>query len=535
MLYAILFVSGAAVLALELIASRILTPYFGVSLYIWTGILSITLIALALGYWAGGRLAAERAGRAPRAERLAMLFALMPALAALAVIGACLVYPYLFPSLGMRDLVLGAFLACVVLLFVPLAAASAMNPLLVAIVLARGGARTGDAGAGKVFFVSTTGSVAGVLVTAFTLIPYVSNFSAALIVALVLALLSLAATAFAPVPLAGRGPLGVVAGAAALISAVLLWQAEAYTARMWPAAYGGTSWRIEAAYRSLFGTVKVLRSEPNRNTGHFARIYFQDGLVQNTVDSDGRSLSFYTYALEALAYAYRPQLKSALVLGLGAGIVPMRLAGRGVAVEVVEIDPASLAAARHVFGYDPARARVHLADARTYLRGCSGRYDVVVVDLFHGDGTPDYLITRDFFRDLKGCLATGGVAVFNTFADLDRPAAYAHLLATLRAELPYIALLRPEWPGVTHINSFLVASADPLAAPQPARVANVPLRHERDLARMLERPQPLSRKLLEHGEIVTDARSATAHDIAQSQITYRRSILQSLPAAFLVN
>src|SRR5688500_12528737 len=217
-----------------------------------------------------------------------MLFALMPALAALAVIGACLVYPYLFPSLGMRDLVLGAFLACVVLLFVPLAAASAMNPLLVAIVLARGGARTGDAGAGKVFFVSTTGSVAGVLVTAFTLIPYVSNFSAALIVALVLALLSLAATAFAPVPLAGRGPLGVVAGAAALISAVLLWQAEAYTARMWPAAYGGTSWRIEAAYRSLFGTVKVLRSEPNRNTGHFARIYFQDGLVQNTVDSDGR-------------------------------------------------------------------------------------------------------------------------------------------------------------------------------------------------------------------------------------------------------
>ena len=47
MLYAILFLSGASVLALELLASRIMTPYFGVSLYIWTGILSITLIALA--------------------------------------------------------------------------------------------------------------------------------------------------------------------------------------------------------------------------------------------------------------------------------------------------------------------------------------------------------------------------------------------------------------------------------------------------------------------------------------------------------
>ena len=49
LLNAIIFVSGGAILALELLASRIMTPYFGVSLYIWTGILSITLISLALG------------------------------------------------------------------------------------------------------------------------------------------------------------------------------------------------------------------------------------------------------------------------------------------------------------------------------------------------------------------------------------------------------------------------------------------------------------------------------------------------------
>ena len=57
MLYTLLFLSGAAVLALELLASRIMTPYFGVSLYIWTGILSITLVALALVDRAGGRRA----------------------------------------------------------------------------------------------------------------------------------------------------------------------------------------------------------------------------------------------------------------------------------------------------------------------------------------------------------------------------------------------------------------------------------------------------------------------------------------------
>jgi spermidine synthase len=533
MFYGILFVSGGAVLALELLASRVMTPYFGVSLYIWTGILSITLVALALGYWGGGRLAAGRRATG-NVARLTQLYALMPAIGAFAIIAACLIYPYLFPGLAAADLVGGAFAACVVLLFVPLVAASAMNPLLVAILLARGDGRAADAGTGTVLFVSTLGSVAGVLVTAFGLIPYASNFSALLAVALVLALLSLAAAARPPAPLASRRHLGVTAGAAALASALLLWQADAYIGRMWPASHGGRTWRVEARLSSLFGTVKILRSDPEAD-GQFRRIYFQDGLVQNTVGSDGRSLSYYTYALEALARAYRPDLRSALVLGLGAGIVPMQLAREGVAVEAVEIDPASLAAARTYFGFDNALVRVHLTDARTHLKRCGRRYDVVVVDLFHGDGTPDYLLTRDFFNDLKRCLEPRGIAVFNTFADLEQPAVYAHLLATLRAELQYIVLYRPQWPGLAHVNSFIVAGAAALPGPRPVALDGVPPQFSGALDAMLTQPLALNRGLLEHGEIVTDARSSVAHDIARNQLSYRRGVVEALPPAFLVN
>jgi spermidine synthase len=257
--------------------------------------------------------------------------------------------------------------------------------------------------------------------------------------------------------------------------------------------------------------------------------------VQNTVASDGRSLSFYTYALEALAYAYRPRIGSALVLGLGAGIVPMRLTGQGVSVDVVEIDPASLVAARRFFGFDRSRVPVHLADARTQLKRCARRYDVIVVDLFHGDGMPDYLVTRDFFRDLRHCLAPDGIAVFNTFADLERPAAYAHLLATLRAEFAYIVLYRPDWPGTVHVNSFIVAGAAALPEPQSVRLDYVPPRHVAALDAMMLRPLVLNRGLLEHGEIVTDARNRAAHEVAESQVSYRRGVVRSLPAAFFVN
>jgi spermidine synthase len=466
--------------------------------------------------------------------RLALLFALMPAVASFAIVAACLAYPWLFPPLAGTNLVMGAFAACLFLLFVPLFAASAMNPLLVAILLARGAGRPGDAGAGKVFFVSTIGSVAGVLATAFGLIHYLSNFSATLAVALLLALLSLTCAARPPAPLAARGRLGLTGSAATLVAALMLWQADAYTARMWPALYGGKNWQVEASFRSLFGTVKVLRSDPD-DGGRFARIYFQDGLVQNTVASDGRSLSFYTYALEALAFAYRPRIGSALVLGLGAGVVPMRLAGRGVAVEAVEIDPASLAAATRFFGFAPARVRVHLADARTQLKRCGRGYDLIVVDLFHGDGTPDYLVTRDFFGDLRRCLGPDGIAVFNTFADLEHPVAYAHLLATLREELPHIVLYRPDWPGLAHINSFIVASTRPLPTPRQILLDYVPLQHTAALDSMLARPLTLDLGLLRNGEIVTDARNRALYDVAESQMIYRRAVVRSLPAAFLVN
>ncbi len=535
LLQAIIFVTGGAILALELLASRIMTPYFGVSLYIWTGILSITLVSLALGYWAGGRLAAGRKDRAPKPEKLAFLFTLMPVLAALAIVAACLMYPYLFYHLAQLDLVLGAFSACLILLCVPLLATSAMNPLLVAIRLRQtehGG--LADAGAGRVFFVSTIGSVAGVLVTAFGLIPHLSNFASTLLVAASLAVLPLILLFATSIKVAGRKPLAVTAAVALAAALGLLAGADAYTGRMWPASYNGTTWQREASFRSMFGTIKILKSPPLEG-GRFQRIYFQDGLIQNVVDADNRSMSLYTYALEALSFTYQPALRSALVLGLGAGMVPMRLAERGIAVTAVDIDAASLRAASEVFGFDRHKVRAHQTDARTFLRSCNNGYPVVIVDLFHGDGMPEYLITRDFFHDLKRCLGPDGIAVFNTFADLDYPIAYAHFLTTLQAELPFITLYRPDYPLARHLNSFVVAGAKPLPTPAGVEMKDVPSRHAGTLAAMLRAPRALDQKLLEHGRVITDARNTVADDMATSQINHRRGVVKSLPAAFLVN
>ena len=546
LLHAIIFCTGGAILALELLASRIMTPYFGVSIYIWTGILSITLIALAVGYWAGGLVTHAR--RKPSIERLAQWYLEQPALAGLAIVAACLVYPYAFHSLAGFDLVVGAFVACIVLLFLPLLTTSAMNPLLVAIMtqasIAAPGSDHGhrpapleqlDAGSGRVFFVSTVGSVAGVIVTAFVLMPYVSNYNAVLAVALVLSLLSLAGAFRPPVAVASRRRLLVVGTVATLASGGLLAFSDNYLDRLWPARYGDVEWQKTAEYGSLFGTVKVLAGPAGAAPDDQLRIYFQDGLVQNTLDARNQSQSFFTYGLEGLVQAYRPQATRALVLGLGAGVVPMSLARNGVEVTAVEIDPVSFDVARRHFGFDPIRVRAIEADARTYLRHCSGEYDTVVVDLFHGDGIPEYLITRDFFRDLRGCLKPDGIAVFNTFVDLDRPKVYANFLVTLHAELPEIVVYRPDAAGARHVNSFVVASAARLVPPAPLRLHDAPPRHAAALRAMMERPNKLDSDTLRRGAIITDARNSLSLDIADAQMAYRRLVIETVPRAFLLN
>lgn len=530
--FALIFISGGAILALELLTSRIMTPYFGVSLYIWTGILSITLTSLALGYWWGGRLAGGPQTRSDK--KIGFLFGIMPALAGIAIVIACLAYPVVLHPLARWSLSGGAFVACLILLLLPLVATSAMNPLLVALLLRRQAGHQGDAGAGMVFFVSTLGSVAGVLVTAFLLIPNISNYSGTLLVAGILGALSLAAAASPKLPMSGRGGVTACAVAAMLGAALLAWQADRYTGRQGPMNFSGAQWQIEGTHSSLFGTVKILRSDADAN-GKFLRMYFHDGLIQNTVDSNQQSVSFYTWALEALARAYRPQLQDVLMLGLGAGIVPSRLAGDGTRVEVVEIDPSSLEVAQKYFGFDARRVTTHQADARTFVATCDGRYDVALVDLFHGDGTPDYLITREFFRDLKRCLKPDGVAVFNTFANLQDPRAYAHLLATLTSELPHAALYRPDWPGARYTNSFLVAAPAPLPATQRVTLNGVPERHAGALWDMLAKPRAIGGELLAGGKIIRDAWNAAALDMAGNQASFRQGVLETAPPALLMN
>ena len=119
---------GFSVMGVELTAVRLLAPHFGDSAYVWTNVIGVILLALALGAWVGGRLAERRAG-SPLATLLAgaaLLVALAPLLAR--PLGDWLVPQELPLDAAMPALVSGSLVATLLLFAPPIWLMGAIAP-----------------------------------------------------------------------------------------------------------------------------------------------------------------------------------------------------------------------------------------------------------------------------------------------------------------------------------------------------------------------------------------------------------------------
>jgi len=517
-----IFLTGAAVLALEVLTSRILTPYFGVSLFIWAAILSITLTFLAVGYY-GGSIVSKRLDHA----QLEFAYLAAPASAALTIGLGALAYPVLFPFLTGTNLVFASFIGSAVLLAFPLVALSAMNPLLVA--LQRREDDRGDAGAGRVFFVSTIGSVAGVLVTAFVFIPLMRNYTGILLLSLILcALVLLYVLAARALTRRQRVLLGAGTALAAVLAAALMAGQRQYLDAV--AGEPNFQFEIKKEYTSVFGNIKIVEIIPQSPGAQPLIAFLQDGLVQNRALEDGTSLSLYTYFLESIPYAFRTEPKSALVLGLGAGIVPRNLQADGIDVTVVEINRDSLSAAQEFFGFDPDLVDVRIEDARTFVRHCGNVYDLAVVDLFHGDNTPDYLMTQEFFADLAACMNDRSVLVINAFFDSENEAPNQRVRATVHSVFPSLFEFRsPDG------AAYLAATKVDRGAPDALKPVRLPAFLRRDFGAAAANSKRIDTAMIQGAQPISDAHNVFKVLFSTADRRLRRNLADGLPVQFLVN
>jgi spermidine synthase len=430
-LYLTSCLSGAAVMIVEILGAKMLAPYFGTSHFVWTAQIAVTLASLALGYYAGGRLA-------DRSERPGRLYAAIM-IAALALVATVAVRESLAYALLSLPLAAGSLLAAICLFFVPLFLLAMTGPFVVR--TATRSLSAIGATVGRISSISTLGSFIGTGAIGYLLIPLLPNSVTMYGTAAVLALLSgiyflswgrsrRAAASLSLCVLAGAG-LGVYG----------LGRDVPGTAR------GAELYRRNSA----FGLMQVIQ---DRESPY--RYFLTDYLTQNVYDtSRGSSSVMFTYMLEGLARAYAQRLDDVLCIGLGVGIVPRNLAASGSRVDVVEINPALIEAARDYFDLDPSAFDLIEGDGRWYLNSAGKKYDAVILDAFSGDGSPSHLMSLEAFEAARRVLKSGGVLVINTFVDFSSPRDYmgASLYKTLSAVFPGVVVH-----GARNANTLFVAS-----------------------------------------------------------------------------
>lgn len=395
MLQVTVVISGAVLLSIEVLGSRLLAPYFGNSIHVWGSVIGVFLAALSIGYAVGGRIA-DRQPSAP------LFFGLVLAAGLLTL---CI--PFLAPSvleyLGESRLSaeVCALLGAVVLFMIPMTVMGMISPFAV-----RLQARTVNSigrTAGSLYALGTVGSLAGTFGTAFFLIGYAGVRAS--IMSMGLTLVALAAVGWfsqriwsAPaVCLLTVIPFGVSQLPLGPITAI----PDAVYAK-------------DSAYHLI--TVTDVNS---------VRFLHLDSFPQSAVDRDHPEESVLPYSnYLQLPLVLVPEARHATIIGLGGGTVATRyIADRpSLVVEVAEIDPQVINAAETYFGVRATeRLRIYARDGRRHLNETSNPQDIIVTDACATDVFPFHLATREFFSLAHSRLSPGGVFAANMIGALDGP------------------------------------------------------------------------------------------------------------------
>lgn len=473
------FVSGAVVLGMEISASRVLAPYFGNSLFVWGALIGVVLAGLALGYWAGGWLA----DRLPTPTLLAGVMGLGALLVlAIPVLDEPVLEAIVRWDPGPR---LNPLIAAIALFGLPSVVLAGVAPT--AVRLRAHSLTTLGQTAGRLFAISTAGSIAGTFATAFWLIPEFGTdqllglaaatlFAAATLVALSERLLVLAAlvavgvglSTYAAVELAPKT--GGTLSEAQATNWSPLYRRVGYV-RGQEVERGGAGLTLRYAKDTRYHRLSVADSENTR----YLRFdnSFQSGMVL------GRpfATAFEYTDLFHLLKAYNPDARNVLFIGLGGGSSPKRLWRDfpDLRLQAVELDPVVVDVAHRFFELprDP-RLRITVDDGRRYLARNEQRWDAILIDAFFSDAIPFHLFTTEFMELARSRLNAGGVILTNTIGSIAGPQSrlFRSVYRTYRSVLPTV-LVHPTFIGArddTALMNLILVATDG-AAPSKAFLA----------------------------------------------------------------
>ena len=400
------FASGASIMIVEIAGARLMAPIVGNSLYTWTALIGVVLVALAIGGWMGGHLADRRDGRGSLALLLAFSAAtvlLIPTVSLLSI-----------ARVSSMGLISGPMLLSLILFSVPALLQGAVSPLATRIISRDHQDKKVGLSAGLVNASGALGSFVGTLAAGFYLVP---NFELQTIFGGVAVALSGIGIACGVAYLRNQQRVPLLAkatvGAALLVSLVM---------------YYGVDYRYPDSVRLVRQTpyhqIRVVDFEDAE--GRSVRELVHDTAVQGYQYLDSNELPRKYQRSWRLSDIYLPMgIESALFVGGGSFSIPKALKSQHpeASVTVVEIDPAVVETGYEWFALgDGPKIDVVSEDARRYLVSDNRTYDYIYLDAYNGiRQVPAHLVTKEFFALVQEHLNEQGVLMINLIGHVEQP------------------------------------------------------------------------------------------------------------------
>ena len=385
----LVFVVGAASLGAEIAAARLMAPFFGASTIVWANTIGVVLVSLSVGYWIGGRFG----DRHPHKEGLCLLVLIAGFAVSLIPFAAD---PFLDVSVDALDKVsagafIGSLLAVTVLVAPPVMLLGAASPYAIRLAVER--VEESGTVAGRLYAISTFGSLVGTFLSALLLIPVIGTRRTFLVFGLACAVVALT---------------GVRRRAAIAVPATIVALLALPVGTIKATGDGVVLDEVDTRYQYA----RVVE-EPDGER----KLELNEGQAVHSLYRPGSYLTGdYWDEFLVLPFAMQPRPPRAVaILGNAAGTTARALGHffPDTRVDAVEIDPELTELGRRWFDLRNPRMRVHHEDARPYLRRSEARYDAIMVDVYRQPYIPFYLATREFFELVRDRLNPGGSVIVN--------------------------------------------------------------------------------------------------------------------------
>lgn len=398
----IIFITGAAVLILEVTATRLLSPYFGNTIYTVSSVISSILLALSIGYYTGGRLADRKA--------TSYLFYLLIALSGVSVLLIYLLNLFIIPSIAYYfSISSGPLISALLLFLLPNMLLGMLSPFVAALQKKRQQSGTGRI-TGDVFFWSTLGSIAGSLLCGFYLIPTYGVDTIIIATGIVLFILGCSGVLWSD---------NKPHNAKKILIALLILLSLQLTLL--------NSYTSTASVTSLYrkdGTYEKLSIFDGTYAGKRTRFFMQDRSNSGAMFLDSSDL-VYDYTKYFQIYKLvNTHISHVLFIGGGAYSMPKALLvdNSHVNIDVTEIEPSLYTLGKQYFRVPTTNRLVnHVEDGRRFLHDSQLSYDMIFSDVYFSlFSIPQHFTTKEFFALSKSRLSKNGIFAANLIGTLSR-------------------------------------------------------------------------------------------------------------------